>query len=671
MPRRKDKNVQGTSKVILLFNLNLLFIWIPIIVGVNPVSTSAVIGEEMVLNPACTSFQIGDPEKNEFYSPNYPGLYPNHTDCIKIITAESGNLLRLDFRDSFNVEPSEDCRFDYLEVRDGAHGYSTRIGLFCGHDFPPVLTSSDRYLWLRFHSDETIEYTGFKAVYSQIPKPTGLPGEHPELGICRIETEGYEGFVNRSDIDPERVRTSLMYGVPLDCMWVIRVQEGWRIQLHFSTFSLERPNDCDSNFIDIFSEKTDLPSRLYNFCGSIAELVQSPGNVLHLRFMAEAKAVNSSFEALFTAFRLKDKDKGETSCREGEYDCEDATCIMSDLKCNGRINCRFKWDEDDCLTKTGALTDHMIIILTIFFLILTGMCCTFLFNCFRKLVRDHRIIQAQLRESRESHLEQLGRKTPAGAVITPLATVLSNSANSESPANIRSVSPPRLRNTVSPQSVKATAARGDCYVPVSAGDLLPIVVKQQSNCSSSLARDEANAAIFKGYGDRGDSTSADIDDVDQLLLPDDLHLHLPEMRDSECQTRESLFHNSGYTPNTSTGSRTPPPPPLAARCQHQHSSTATDQQQVTSIHDSRSTPDAGSFTTFGYGRNHRQSQQVPSAPPVPAQQKANSQRFRAEAVIQMDKYAAAGGGGSGATQPVARPYSVDSTKSAPDVIVTH
>ncbi|RZF33315.1 hypothetical protein LSTR_LSTR007660 [Laodelphax striatellus] len=662
MPRKKDKNVQGTTKVILLLNLNLLFIWISVIVGVNPVSTSAVIGEEMVLNPACTSFQIGDPEKNEFYSPNYPSLYPNHTDCIKIITAESGNLLRLDFRDSFNVEPSEECRFDYLEVRDGAHGYSTRIGLFCGHDFPPVLTSSDRYLWLRFHSDETIEYSGFKAVYSQIPKPTGLPGEHPELGMCRIETEGYEGFVNRSDIDPERVRTSLMYGVPLDCMWVIRVQEGWRIQLHFSTFSLERPNDCDSNFIDIFSEKTDLPSRLYNFCGSIAELVQSPGNVLHLRFMAEAKAVNSSFEALFTAFRLKDKDKGETSCREGEYDCEDATCIMSDLKCNGRINCRFKWDEDDCTTKTGALTDHMIIILTIFFLILTGMCCTFLFNCFRKLVRDHRIIQAQLRESRESHLEQLGRKTPAAkaAVITPLATVLSSS---ESPAaNIRSVSPPRLRNTVSPQSMNG-GGRGDCYVPVSAGDLLPIVVKQQSNCSSSLARDEANAAIFKGYGDHGDSTSADIDDVDQLLLPDDLHL--PEMRDSECQTRESLFHNSGYTPNTSTGSRTPPPPMRSlpvSRCQQQVG-------VASSIHDSRSTPDAGSFTTFGYGRDHRQSQQA--MPAAATQQKtANSQRFRAEAVIQMDKY---GGGGPPppAASAAARPYSVDSTKSAPDVIVTH
>lgn len=35
-------------------------------------------------------------------------------------------------------------------------------------------------------------------------------------------------------------------------------------------------------------------------------------------------------------------------CTAEEYDCEDATCISIDLKCNQRINCRFRWDEDEC-----------------------------------------------------------------------------------------------------------------------------------------------------------------------------------------------------------------------------------------------------------------------------------------------------------------------------------
>lgn len=37
-----------------------------------------------------------------------------------------------------------------------------------------------------------------------------------------------------------------------------------------------------------------------------------------------------------------------SGCEDSEYDCEDQTCINKHLKCNGRNNCRFLWDEDDC-----------------------------------------------------------------------------------------------------------------------------------------------------------------------------------------------------------------------------------------------------------------------------------------------------------------------------------
>lgn len=33
-----------------------------------------------------------------------------------LFTAPVGFLIRLDFRDYFNIEPSEDCKFDFLEV---------------------------------------------------------------------------------------------------------------------------------------------------------------------------------------------------------------------------------------------------------------------------------------------------------------------------------------------------------------------------------------------------------------------------------------------------------------------------------------------------------------------------------------------------------------------------
>lgn len=57
-----------------------------------------------------------------------------------------------------------------MEIRDGAYGYSPEIGKYCGYEFPPVIKSSGSALWLRFKSDENIEYSGFRIVYSFEPR---------------------------------------------------------------------------------------------------------------------------------------------------------------------------------------------------------------------------------------------------------------------------------------------------------------------------------------------------------------------------------------------------------------------------------------------------------------------------------------------------------------------
>lgn len=50
-----------------------------------------------------------------------------------------------------------------------------------------------------------------------------------EVPPCRMTRSGLEGYVNRSDVPYERVLTSLQYNVPLDCMWVITVDHGWKV----------------------------------------------------------------------------------------------------------------------------------------------------------------------------------------------------------------------------------------------------------------------------------------------------------------------------------------------------------------------------------------------------------------------------------------------------------
>ena len=94
--------------------------------------------------------------------------------CL-LVSAPANKIIRLDFRDYFEIEESSNCDNDFLEVRDGMHGYNTLLEKkFCGiNEFPPIIQSSDRYLWIHFKSDENIEYRGFRAVFEYVDRPPG------------------------------------------------------------------------------------------------------------------------------------------------------------------------------------------------------------------------------------------------------------------------------------------------------------------------------------------------------------------------------------------------------------------------------------------------------------------------------------------------------------------
>ncbi|KAL7031976.1 hypothetical protein ACKWTF_007190 [Chironomus riparius] len=387
-------------------------------------------------SPECEPFTIGEDAIKTFYSPGYPKEYTKNISCVRVIEAPSGFLIRLDFRDYFQIEPSDECKFDYLEIRDGAHGFSTSLGQFCGHNFPDMITSKDRFLWLRFNSDENIEDKGFKAVYEFIPRPTSVIYDETE---CIIHVNGSEGWVNHTMVNQQKLEYVKRHNLSLDCMFIITVEETWKILLKFVHFELKKPNECERNFIDIFPEKTDLPSRIKNFCGSMADIVESKVNIVHIRYFAEASAINSTFAILFTAFR----PKGD-SCAADEYDCEDLTCIKAELKCNDRENCRFKWDEseDECKNKNADQSEHVFIIIIVFGVILTILSTAFVINCIRKIVRDHKIIREHIRQSRESKLDELGRhstkltKSRENIALAQLTKIPPPSFDLESPTSI-------------------------------------------------------------------------------------------------------------------------------------------------------------------------------------------------------------------------------------------
>lgn len=114
------------------------------------------------------NLQLSSSSGGTFSSPSYPSYYPDSMLCTWKITAPSGKRVKLYFN-HFRLEGGVCSSNDYLEVRDGSSSTSLKKGAYCG-GYAPTITSSGRYLWLRFRSDSQLRYKGFQAQYEVISK---------------------------------------------------------------------------------------------------------------------------------------------------------------------------------------------------------------------------------------------------------------------------------------------------------------------------------------------------------------------------------------------------------------------------------------------------------------------------------------------------------------------
>lgn len=80
-------------------------------------------------------------------------------------TALPRQRIQLEFDKNYYIEPSFECRFDHIEIRDGPFGFSPLIDRFCGGKNPGLVTSTGRFMWIKFTSDEELEGLGFRIKY--------------------------------------------------------------------------------------------------------------------------------------------------------------------------------------------------------------------------------------------------------------------------------------------------------------------------------------------------------------------------------------------------------------------------------------------------------------------------------------------------------------------------
>ena len=96
------------------------------------------------------------------------GRIEGELDCQWLVVAQPAKVIRLQLT-QIDMEPapaSGQCRYDYLEVRDGPGEGSSLIGRYCGSVPPPSLTGSSNQLSIRLVTGTSNRRANFVATLS-------------------------------------------------------------------------------------------------------------------------------------------------------------------------------------------------------------------------------------------------------------------------------------------------------------------------------------------------------------------------------------------------------------------------------------------------------------------------------------------------------------------------
>ncbi|GAB1295105.1 Discoidin, CUB and LCCL domain-containing protein 1 [Apodemus speciosus] len=247
-------------------------------------------------------------------SKNYPGTYPNHTVCEKIITVPKGKRLILRLGD-LNIE-SKTCASDYLLFSSVTEQY----GPYCGSwAVPRELWLNSSEVTVRFRSGSHISGRGFLLAYAS--------SDHPDLITClergsHYSKEKYSKFCPAGCRDIAGDISGNTKDGYRDCCWK---QIKYPFARHQSTeFTISYDNEKE------IAQKLDLVTS--DMAGLPAEgIAQIKGGSYHLRdldmevnYQQPLMIGTGTVTRKGSTFRPMDTDTEEARVNteaSGHYDC--------------------------------------------------------------------------------------------------------------------------------------------------------------------------------------------------------------------------------------------------------------------------------------------------------------------------------------------------------------
>ncbi|CAH3113956.1 unnamed protein product [Pocillopora meandrina] len=245
----------------------------------------------------------------------YPesGTYgKNETKCWSITVPETYYGIRYRFS-RIDVEMCSDCKCDYLQ-KGNSYNYLHLLSKSCGRysysylqgyvfnvywtdGFTNVVSGSTVYL--RFVSDNTVHYTGFRMSFIATSRTetnylNATEDETIEFGTPKVDIEKYPS--NYAE------------------QWILIVPEGRKVQIDFDIFELEDSEDCKNDYVE-FREASIMvgdPKRIYGhfgpiltnrLCGNVKpNSILSQGNMVWVQFVSDRNSI-TVYKGLKASFK--------------------------------------------------------------------------------------------------------------------------------------------------------------------------------------------------------------------------------------------------------------------------------------------------------------------------------------------------------------------------------
>nr|XP_040240535.2 cubilin homolog [Anopheles coluzzii] len=217
-----------------------------------------------------------------FTSPNYPNQYPKETECHWTIRVEPGKRIELAV-DDFHMETNDQCRFDGLHIANDAN-FTQQVTKICHEQQEPVhLSSSGSELFVKFYSDSTFTYKGFRANYRTTDAKCG--------GKITL----HEGFISSPNYPSN-------YPANASCQWLIQTDATHTLQLRLKSLAIERSPNCINDSLQVYDGSVASADQLLlTSCGSEPNVtsVSSTGHEMLVTFKSNERMEAKGFQAEF------------------------------------------------------------------------------------------------------------------------------------------------------------------------------------------------------------------------------------------------------------------------------------------------------------------------------------------------------------------------------------